>query len=138
VRSGNGHWFSIKREIKILWNATITENHDFCFVRIKWHKPISGPYIHFIQIMSNNIFQLHCVPIWNKPVNLACCSSTNTNFMKLNLSVDIFNINCNVIRTSTPYLYYKFIVKCYYNKFLVSKKWLKIIVLELHNKCIVQ
>jgi hypothetical protein len=23
------------REIKILWNATITENHDFCFVRIK-------------------------------------------------------------------------------------------------------
>ena len=53
-------------------------------------------------------------------------------------SVYIFKINCNVIRTSTPYLYYKFIVKCYYNKSLVSKKWLKIIVLELYNKCIVQ
>ena len=48
---------------------------------------------------------------------------------------NILNINYNVIRMITPYMYYKFILKCY--TFLVSKKWLKIIVLELYNKCIV-
>ena len=47
------------------------------------------------------------------------------------------HLNYNVIRTSTPYLYYKFIVKCYYNKSSVSNMLLKIIVLEFYNKCIV-
>ena len=74
---------------------------------------------------------------WNKHVNLASCSSINGNFLNLFFSVYIFNIKYNVIRTSIPYLHYKFIVTCYYNKSLVSKKWLKIIVLELCNKCIV-
>jgi hypothetical protein len=35
-------------------------------------------------------------------------------------------------------LYYMYIITCYYNKSLVSKKLLKIIVLELYYKCIVQ
>ena len=72
---------------------------------------------------------------WNKHINLACCSSNNGNFLNLFFSVDIFNINYNVIRISTPYLYYKFIVKCY--KSLESKKRFKLIVLELYNTCIV-
>jgi hypothetical protein len=58
-------------------------------------------------------------------------------FEKQDTGYNVLNIKYNVIRISTSYMYYKFIVKCYYNKSFVSKKWLKIIALELYNKCIV-
>ena len=45
-------------------------------------------------------------------------------------------ISCDVIIENKYPKIICFIVKCYYNKSLVSKKWLKIIVLELYNKCI--
>ena len=57
---------------------------------------------------------------WNKHVNSACCSLDSGNFLNRFFKVYIFNMNYNVIRTSIPYLYYKFIVKCYYNKSLVQ------------------
>jgi hypothetical protein len=64
--------FPLREKSRFHWNATITKNHYFCFFRIKRHKLPFWLWVYFIQIMINNIFQLHCILIWITERRVIC------------------------------------------------------------------
>jgi hypothetical protein len=63
MRSSNWHWFSIERESRFSGMLRLENNHDFCFVRIKWHKPLFF-YHRSISLKSWSITFFSCIVFW--------------------------------------------------------------------------